>query len=280
MKSVRRTLLFLLLPAILLAHDTWLIPNAFRVAPGTPVEIRLATSEAFPSSEAAAAPERIARFTLRAASGSRSLQDYRVEGTFLVARAILDQPGHNVLVAETRPRAFVLEPKIFNQYLEEEGLEAILAERARKGQRESPGRERYRKIAKTILCVGPADDALYARTEGLWLEIIPEQSPCGLRAGDTLSVRVLFEGQPLAGAHLGAGYEGVAGHKYPIWIVTDPQGRATLRLDRSGVWFVRTLHMVPAAQDAEADWHSAFSTLTFEVQPSRSEQGEVRGTKR
>jgi len=267
MKKWFLMLLALLLPLGLLAHDTWLIPSAFRTAPGAPVRVRLATSEAFPSSEVAATPERIARFTLRTAPGTHPVEGYRVEGTFLVAEVTPDRAGHAIVVAETKPRAFVLKPEIFNEYLQAEALITILAARAQNGQTDSPGRERYRKIAKTILCVGDAKDSLYAQPEALWLEIVPESSTCGLRVGDSLGVRVLFEGRPLPASRLAAGYKGVTGHHYPIVIPTDAEGRATVKFDRPGVWFLRILHMVPASGDAEADWHSAFSTLTFEVDP-------------
>jgi len=267
MKSLRLLFLLFLLAVPLLAHDTWLIPSALRTTPGTTVDVRLATSEAFPTSEVAASPDRIARFVLRQPSGTQPVEGYRVDGTFLVARVTPTEPGHSVVIAETKPRAFVLEPKIFNQYLQEEQLTAILQARAAGNQTSSPGRERYQKIAKTILCVGAVNDSLHTLPNDLWLEIIPERDPCSLRVGDSLPVQVLYQGRPLAGVHAAAGYAAVTGHKYPVWVLTDSAGRATLPLDRSGLWFARVLHMVPAAGDAEADWRSAFSTLTFEVAP-------------
>jgi len=48
-------------------------------------------------------------------------------------------------------------------------------------------------------------------------------------------------------------------------VLTDAQGRATVRLDRAGAWYVRTHRIIPTQNDSEADWQSAFSTLTFEV---------------
>jgi hypothetical protein len=42
-----------------------------------------------------------------------------------------------------------------------------------------------------------------------------------------------------------------------------------IEFDRPGAWYLRTLHIVRATGDAEADWHSAFSTVTFEVLPKR-----------
>jgi len=275
MKNIFRAALAVLLPLTLLAHDTWLVPSAFRTAPGQTVRVRLATSEAFPTSEAAASPERIARFTLHTPAGTQSVTGYRVEGTFLVADVAPSVAGHAIVVAETKPRLLVLEAKQFNEYIGDEELQAVIAARSAQGKTNSAGRERYRKIAKTILCAGTANDSLYATPEGLWLEIIPERSTCGLRAGDALSVRVLFEGKPLSGARVAAGYEGVTGHKYPVWIPTGSDGRATVTFDRPGAWFVRTLHMIPVKDDAEADWHSAFSTLTFEVAPAAAAEQDV-----
>ena len=265
MKKVIRTLPLLLLPLTLLAHDTWLIPSTFAPKPGAAVQLRLATSMAFPTSDGAAAPDRVARFTLRTASGSQPVTGYRVEGKFLIAEVTPGQPGHAIAVLETKPRVLVMKPAEFAEYLKEEGAKEVLAARAASGNSEASGRERYRKITKTILCVGEAKDQAFAQPDNLWLEIIPERSTCGLKAGDSLTVRVLFEGKPLAGVHLAAGYEGPTGHNYPVNVLTDAQGRATVRLDRAGAWYVRTHRIIPTQNDSEADWQSAFSTLTFEV---------------
>jgi len=251
------------------AHDTWLVPSAFRPRPGTTVKLSVATSEAFPTSDGAAAPERIARFTVRTASGDEQVTGYAVDGKFLVGQAALPAAGHAMAVTETKSRLIVLEAPQFNEYIGHEELKDVIAARAAAGKTDTTGREMYRKIAKAALCVGPSqDDSVYARPFGLWLEIMPERSPCGLRVGDALTVRVLFQGKPIQGVHVAAGYEGVTGHSYPVWIPTDKNGRATVKLDRAGAWFVRSLHMIPLEGDPEAQWESAFTTLTVEVQPA------------
>lgn len=262
-----RVLLLILLTIPALAHDTWLVPSTFRPAAGETVRLRLVTSEEFPHGESAVRPQRIARFTIRTVEGTATVEGYRVEGLDLVAEVRARRPERAVIVAETHPFAFVLEPEIFNRYLSEESLTAVIEARARRGESGAPGRERYAKIAKAVLCDDAAGNAseFFAQPEDLWLEIIPLASPCGLRVGDRFAVEVRFRGQPLPGVKLAAGYEGVTGHGYPVWETTDARGRATVVLDRPGPWFVRTLHMIPAERDPEADWRSAFSTLTFEV---------------
>jgi len=228
-----------------------------------PVQVALNTSEDFPTSEGAPAPDRIARFEAVTAGGRAAVGGYRVEGKSLVAE-VTPGPGVTLVAAVTHPRLIVLEAPVFTEYITEEGLEQTVAARAARGESEKAGRERYSKVTKLALCA-EGQGADFRQLLGLQVEIVPETNPCELRVGDTLRVQVLFEGRPLANVRVGAGYAGVHGHHYPVWVKTDAEGRAAIPLDRSGAWFVRTLHMIPSSEFEDADWQSWFSTLTFEV---------------
>lgn len=263
-----------------MAHDTWLVPERFRVEPYQTVKVALNTSEDFPTSDAAPTPDRVAHFavvtratsrqhpeiplTITVESTTEPATNYRVEGKSLVAE-VLPGEGLTMVLAVTHPRLIVLKPEIFNEYLAEEGLEDIVAARAARGQRNADGRERYSKVAKLALCAAETTGMAYQEPLELPLEILPEDNPCALRSGSPLRVQVLFQGRPLADRWVGAGYAGVHGHKYPVWVKTDTEGRATIPLDRPGAWFVRVLHMVPSTEFEDADWQSWFSTFTFEV---------------
>lgn len=247
------------------AHDTWLVPDTFLVTPNKPVKVALNTSEDFPTSEAAAAPERIARFEAVTAGGPTAVTGYRVEGKSLVAD-VTPGPGLTLVAAVTHPRLIVLELKDFNTYVTEEGLDFIVATRAARGQSYAEGRERYSKIAKLALCAeGGEGDRRYRQPLGLRVEIVPLTDPCTLRVGDLLVVQVLFDGRPLPNVWVGAGTTGTHGHHYPFRQRTDADGRVLVRFDRPGPWFVRVLHMVPGVNLPDADWESWFSTLTFGV---------------
>ncbi len=256
----------MLLPLLSLAHDTWLIPSTFTVKAQTQVRLRLATSEAFPASDAPISPARIASVRVRTDAGTTSAAAFRQEGNYLVGDVTVAGSSHTVVLAEFKPNAFVLEPAIFNQYLAEEHADAAIAARAAAGATNSPGRERYRKIAKTVLCPGePRDDVFAQPSPGVWLEILPDSTPCTLRAGNSLRVRVLLNGKPYTGRRLSAGHEGTRGHHYPVDALTDSGGYATVKFDRAGLWFLRAHHIEAASSGGESDWESVFSTLTVEV---------------
>jgi uncharacterized GH25 family protein len=265
--ALRLTILLLLVPALTLAHDTWLIPGRLRVAPGEKVSLRVATSEAFPESETALAADRVARFTVQTSAGIKNVTGYQAHGAFLVAEFKPETAGLHVVTLESKPRDFVLEPEVFNLYLREEGHTGVLEMRAARGQTNAEGRERYRKIAVAHVCAGEAANTGWAGRQGLWLEIVPGNNTCALRSGDTLAVQIFFAGQPLGAARVTAGYPGTKGHAYPVQVQADAEGRAKVKFDRAGVWFVRVHHIIPLAGDQRSQWESAFSTLTFEVRP-------------
>jgi uncharacterized GH25 family protein len=94
---------------------------------------------------------------------------------------------------------------------------------------------------------------------GLALEIVPEQDPTLLRAGESLTVVVLESGRPMPGFALAAS----DGRERRLQR-TDAEGRARVRLDRPGRWLLAGTY-VRRAGGADAPWESDFTTLTLQV---------------
>ncbi|MDP9349468.1 MAG: DUF4198 domain-containing protein, partial [Gemmatimonadota bacterium] len=59
----------------LLAHDFWIVPNAFVVGTDDLIEVRGQTSSRFPTSEGAVAPERVADARVLDAGGETRIGD-------------------------------------------------------------------------------------------------------------------------------------------------------------------------------------------------------------
>lgn len=115
--------------------------------------------------------------------------------------------------------------------------------------------------AKTIPCAGrKLENSAYAKPSGWLLEMVPESNPCKLRKDDGLTVRVLFEGKPLAGAQVSAFRKGEV---EPPPMVSDRNGRATLRFPEAGAWYVRVSHGMRSASGDQP----LHSTLAFNVGP-------------
>lgn len=155
-----------------------------------------------------------------------------------------------------------LEPQKFEDYLREDGMEYISAERAKAGETAKQGRERYSRFIRSLLQVGDKRDDTYKKPVGLKLEIMPLENPYAKRVGDELKFQVIFDGKPLADRTVFADNRASKTQK----MTTDKNGRVTIKIDRSGLWLVRLVTMRRcAAECGEADWESFWGAITFGV---------------
>lgn len=127
---------------------------------------------------------------------------------------------------------------------------------------EGKWREAYTKHAKTYVRVGqPERDDSWSRPVGMELELVPENDPTRLAAGDELSVRLLHGGKPVLDAAVGL----LAGKaKSGSLSKTDSEGRVRLRFGKAGWWLIRAAILEPASKP-DLDWESRFTTLSIFV---------------
>jgi uncharacterized GH25 family protein len=252
------------------AHDFWLASSPWR--PSAPlVTITGNVGERFPTPETFPPPDRIERLWLVGPRGEIAVEPaYRREQNSLAADLQLPHASGTYLVVMTvKPRVAPSTPKEWMSYLQAEGLDGIVAEWQKSGETARDAREKYSRYAKAVIRHGSGASAHVTRPLGLRAEFVPETDPSGLRAGQTLTVRLLADGQPVKGALVGAVYEAWRGavDDWPLKARTDADGRVRLTLDHAGSWLVRTVHMERArnASASEADWESYWATLTFQI---------------
>jgi len=213
----------------------------------------------FPSPETPVKPDRLVQAKVRLGGVTSSL-DARAEAKLLALSAQLAKAGVAVAWVATRERALQLNGDEVAHYLEEVGAADTIGQQWKKaGQK--PWRETYAKRAKTFVRVGEGSDDSWQQPVGLDLEIVPEGDPTGLLVGDTLRLRLLWQGQPLSGLAIGA--VGATPAK-PSLATTDADGRVSFVLSKPGPWLVRATRIVPS-QARPGEWDSVFTTLTVEV---------------
>ncbi len=244
------------------AHDFWIEPSSFEPAPHAVVSFRLAVGqrwhgEVFPRSE-----QRIVRFTLAGPEGEQTIPG--AEGGDPAGVVAAGAPGIYVAAYQSNNGELELEPERFAEYLRLEGLERVLDERRRRGEDGRESHEVYARCAKSLLSVAGGRRG-YDRVIGLPLELVPEGNPYALAPGETLPVRLLYRGRPLAGALVVASPR--AHPDDEVRARSDRQGRVELRLATAGAWLVKAVHMVRLeGTDSlwqRAEWQSWWASLTF-----------------
>lgn len=106
-----------------------------------------------------------------------------------------ENEGNHLIAFNNSNKHIELEPKMFNQYLKDDGLDNVADFRKKNGQLNKKGREEYQRCVKTLLQVGSLHDETYRINTGMRLEIIPEQNP--YISNKSLTFKVLFDNKPL-----------------------------------------------------------------------------------
>lgn len=257
----------LLVTRSLLAHDFWIEPSAFRPAPGEIVTARLRVGQKLRGEAVPRIPPLVARFLLRGERGQTPLIGRL--GSDPAGAVRISERGLQWIGYESNAALVTLEAAKFEDYLREEGLERIVAQRAKSGQSGSEGRERFHRCAKALLASGESSKG-FEIPLGFTLEIVLRENPYAKRAGDALPLLLLFRGKPLAGALVVAMNRDDPEHA--IRVRTDARGRAALRLPRAGFWLLKSVHM-ERTTSGDADWESWWASVTFDNGSTISAKG-------
>jgi uncharacterized GH25 family protein len=253
-------------PAV--AHDFWVQPEHFQLAPQTSTPMTLQVGHG-PYRQRSPIPRgRILRFEAIGPGGARAdLRDgLRPGGTADDGAIRLPAAGTYVVVLQTDDRAQSHLPALrFNDYLAAEGLTPALDARRRAHRMEADGAERYSRAAKVLVQAGGGGGGgQAARPVGLPLEIVPEADPYAPRRAASLPVRVLYQGRPLAGALVKL--TDLAHDAAPkAALRTDAAGRAVFAMPEPGAWLLNVIWTRPLPATDEVDFETVFSSLSFAV---------------
>jgi len=247
-----------------LGHDFWIEPSTYRAEAGATVALHLRVGMQFEGEEVARDPKLTRRFFAIGPDGGHAVSGE--DGASPAGTLTLLAPGIYVIGYRSNRKFIEIEPKLFHEYLEEEGLADIIERRRKLGEADKPGREWYSRCAKLLVAVDSGGEG-FDRRLGFELELVPEKNPYTLKPGDALPVRLLFRGEPLAGALIEAETKGRPEAKQQVR--TDSDGRAVLRFPVAGPWLLAVVHMERTAEGSEADWESWWGSLVFELPQHR-----------
>lgn len=256
-KTVR--LLFFAATACL-AHDMWIEPASFSPAPGQVVGLKLRVGQDLLGDPIPRDPSLINQFVVEDAQGRKQVPGRNGSDPAGYIRA--SAAGMHVVGYRSNASPVELPAAQFNQYLKEEGLEGVIAERARKNLTGAAARELFSRCAKSLVLSGTPSPAQGDRTLGFTLELVAERNPYTLRAGEELPVRLTYENKPLEGALVVAMNRANPDEK--VSARSGKDGRVKLRLPAAAkMWLVKAVHMVPAPAGSGAEWQSFWASLTF-----------------
>lgn len=247
------------------AHDFWLQPREWRIAPGVAVPFSVEVGHAAAREKWAGGADRVIALRDVSAGGAVDLRPlFREGGNQPHLIAAFRRPGLHIVTMTTNNTPSDLPAIRFNDFIKAEGLTPAIEARRRAGTTNKPGRERFSRRAKALVQIGPfraQDNRVAVRPLGLSLEIVPLRNPYALGANRKLPVQIIFGGKPLAGALVKL--TNLDFDAKPVAVaVTDRRGQAVFRIPATGSWLVNTIWTRPVVSSTE-EFETTFSSLTF-----------------
>jgi len=246
----------------LAAHDTWLLPSSMRVPVGRQVTLSLTSGMAFPVDDFAIAAKRVTRANVRLAGATTNLATPAPSTLSLRYRWTPSATGIAAIALELAPKSLVLAPEKIEEYFLD--INASKSLRAAWDSIPSPKqwRESYSKHASSFVRVGePVGDSSWHAPLGMGFELLPEDNPTELRAGQTVHVRALRRGTPVANLEVGFQVENETNVSFAT---TDANGRASMKLSKDGRWLIHSTNL-RRTRKPNLEWESDFATMTVAV---------------
>lgn len=256
------------------AHDFWLIPHMFGFSDGGTVHVDGQSGTRF-ATGTPVQPSRVAEVRVIGATSEAKITEMAVEGSALRLSHKPTATGQYLIVAALTPplRPARATPAGLIRFLKAEGgaAEATRLERDSLFMRADTVAYASRSYAATIVQVGNGGPRAFSKTPGYPLEFVPLTDPARLRVGDTLHVRILGNGKPVANIGVDAtpavdtsAAASAASGSQMMSIAADAQGVVHLPLSKAGPWMLRSAFVSPKPGTSN-EFDVARATYTFGV---------------
>jgi uncharacterized GH25 family protein len=245
------------------AHEFWLSPETYVLAPEAELRVRLRVGTGMKGAVLSYLPQDIARFEVVQGESRRPVEARMGDDPALVMPAGAE--GLAVVVHETTDsRLTYADFAVFQRFVAHKDFTTALADHAARGLPETGFQETYRRHAKSLVAVGPGAGA--DRPMGLAIEIVALANPYTDDLSAGLPVLVLLDGAPRGDAQVELFATAADGAVTTTLHRTDAEGRAVLPVRPGTEYLVDSVVLRRLPNDDPAAgpvWHSDWASLTF-----------------
>lgn len=265
MQKILSLLLVVFMSTLSVAHEFWLQPKKFRYAVGEEVKIDFLVGENFTGQPWDLTKHKVEQMQVVSAYGKKDLKNSVKPGTENNLTYKLSNEGTHLFSMTSNTADISLNGADFNAYLEEDGIDDILASRKANNELDKPSRENYTRYAKLLVQSGNNTDGdVFKRKTGLRVEVIPLTNPYTLKSGDYLECEILFEGKPLPHQMVKV-WSFIGNRAFLQNAYTENDGKVKFPISNTGPWMVSFVKMVKSEKQ-DVDYESMWATLVFGIE--------------
>lgn len=264
---MKKFLLIVFLGALMFmlqSHEFWLEPLYFKVKSGEQLAVSFLVGEKFTGQSWDVVKNGVENIQLYENERIIDLKQNVPKSKGAKLRVILPNAGTKILAMKSNQSFIELNAEQFNGYLKEDGMEEIFDWRVKNKHENIGAKEFYTRYSKLIVQVDDQLDDTWKKEIGHRLEIVPDQNPVGMKSGDYMGCKVLYEGRAVP--HILVKVWGHVGNKIFLQnIYSENDGTIRFPISAGGPWLVSTVK-IEKSKKPEADWESSWATLVFNIE--------------
>lgn len=245
------------------AHEFWIAPHDYTIAPGDEVVADLKVGQEFQGVRQAYLPQHFDRFEL-IRNGAKVEVASRI-GDRPALHQVIDEDGLWVILHETSDFLLVYDDyETFRGFVTHKDLKGVLERHAERGLPKIGIRELYRRFAKSLIAVGSGRGR--DGQTGMRFEFVAETNPYAADFNGALRLLLLWQGQPVTNAQVEL-FDRAPDGKVTITLHrTGTDGRVTLPVRPGHEYLADSVKMLElSGRDPETGpvWGSAWASMTF-----------------
>lgn len=248
------------------AHEYWIEPEDFQIAPGAALIAELLNGEEFVGVSIAYLPRNFERFEVVSGAAVRPVEGRMGDTPALRMEDVSD--GLAIALVETSPASLRYEEwERFLSFAEHKDFPDIEAQHDARGLPREGFRERYTRHAKALVAVG--DGAGADRHFGMVTEIVALANPYTDDLSEGLPVQVFFGEEIRPDAQVELFDRGPDGTVRITLHRTDAEGIAQLPVTPGHAYLVDAVVLEPIETNAPRHpvWRTYWAALSFAVPP-------------
>lgn len=246
------------------AHEMWIEPVNFIVQLEEKIYAHEKVGQNFKGNEYSYLSSSYESFNLTVNGKTRPIKS-RI-GDIPAVSELATEEGLTILSAVTTPSYLKYKKwKKFESFINNEGLDWVLAKHKKRGLPDKNFKESYRRFPKSLVKVGHGkgdDEAL-----GLPLEWIVETNPYTSSEGN-IKARLLWNGKAFPNAHVNV-FNKVDNKMLKTELTTDEDGRVEIPRANGGDFLINAVQMIEPlndiAKEKEAVWESLWASMTYQL---------------
>ena len=246
------------------AHEYWVEPEQYVLPEPGAVTGNLKNGQNFKSGNFSYIPSRFDFFKITGPGGETDIEGRT--GDMPALNAEVSAPGlYSISYQGKFDKLVFHNAEKIEEYITYEGFKGVLERHKERGLAADRFEEKYARCAKALIQVGSADpDGRQDGLTGMKFELVAEKNPYALQNGDTLPVRLYWEGEPMADVQIRIFR--FDGELENTTTRTDSEGRAMIPLKTGGKFMLNAVHLYEGDDDPDnetPEWFSYWASMVF-----------------